>query len=747
MSQEEFTWLAIVEARDRLSDVYQRIARTIEEFDSVVKKASDDSVVAGAKIDEGLTAASVGADELKDASDRLADAHDRVALATEAQAAADEELALVNAELHEAIERNTLAMSEQTAAVDALTVAVGENTVANDRNENSQKKVGKAAKDAGAEVNWMSTVIALAGPALIPIFASLTVAAAGLATTLAGAGVATLGFGLALKGQLGDVSAASTAYANYTKAVSEFGQNSKQAAAALKTYDQQIKGMPPASIAASKALTGLKDQFAAWSGSLAGSTMPVFVKAIQILEKLLPILTPMVKSAAVYFSRLEDLISADIKTDHFKELVKEFQDFADKSLGKVIDGIQQLVEWMAKIGESQGMKDFISMGKKDLPGVTEMFRNIADFIGKFLKAAQGFGGIDLRALEMLAEALNHIPQSVLNELVPFILAVVAAIKIWTIAQWALDAALDANPISLVVIAIAGLVAAFIYLWNNCKGFRDFWIDAWHDIVGVVETVFDWIKGHWREIIVVILGPMGVVIALVTKYWHDIVQLFKDAVQWVKDALSWFGQLGHDFNQWLNDAGKAVTQGINAIVKFFKDLPGTILKLLSSAGTWLYQTGVNIVHGLITGIKAMMGDLTAVGAQIGDVATKAVQAALKSHSPSQRMADEVGATIPSGVAMGILDNLGILQGAAAKMGQAAIASATGGLSLSLRGGLSGTGFGSSLPVTNAGGTGGGTYIDFRGSTMMTERDMSVLAQKLGMALGTDILPAGGLRVAM
>lgn len=63
-----------------------------------------------------------------------------------------------------------------------------------------------------------------------------------------------------------------------------------------------------------------------------------------------------------------------------------------------------------------------------------------------------------------------------------------------------NAVLMANPIVAVVALIAGLVAAFIYLWNNCEGFREFWIKLWDKIklvasnaAGKIKEVFEDVK--------------------------------------------------------------------------------------------------------------------------------------------------------------------------------------------------------------------------------------------------------------
>lgn len=63
----------------------------------------------------------------------------------------------------------------------------------------------------------------------------------------------------------------------------------------------------------------------------------------------------------------------------------------------------------------------------------------------------------------------------------------------------LNAAMRANPIGLVVSLIAGLVAAFVYLWNNNKSFRQFWISMWDRIKSATSTAVSWIKSKFNSL--------------------------------------------------------------------------------------------------------------------------------------------------------------------------------------------------------------------------------------------------------
>ncbi|NFH74527.1 phage tail tape measure protein, partial [Clostridium botulinum] len=47
-----------------------------------------------------------------------------------------------------------------------------------------------------------------------------------------------------------------------------------------------------------------------------------------------------------------------------------------------------------------------------------------------------------------------------------------------------------SPVGLVVIAIAGLVAAFVYFWNTSDSFREFWINLWDTICSACSSAID-----------------------------------------------------------------------------------------------------------------------------------------------------------------------------------------------------------------------------------------------------------------
>ena len=74
-----------------------------------------------------------------------------------------------------------------------------------------------------------------------------------------------------------------------------------------------------------------------------------------------------------------------------------------------------------------------------------------------------------------------------------------AVTVLISAMKGLNAVMHANPIGLIVTAIGGLIGAFITLWQNVEGFRNFWIGVWDTITGAIGGASEGIGGAFDTI--------------------------------------------------------------------------------------------------------------------------------------------------------------------------------------------------------------------------------------------------------
>lgn len=164
----------------------------------------------------------------------------------------------------------------------------------------------------------------------------------------------------------------------------------------------------------------------------------------------------------------------------------------------------------------------------------------------------------------------------------------------TAAQWLLNAAMDANPIGLIVIAIVALVAGIIWAVNNIGGFRDFISSAWKSIQDVTAAVWngivDFFKGVWDGI--VWLFQNASIVGIIVSHWGQIVEF---TVGMWNGIVDFFGGV------WTNIVNGA-TGFIGSFLKFFTELPNQIMDNVKNIGTWLIDSGKSLINGFIEGIK-------------------------------------------------------------------------------------------------------------------------------------------------
>ena len=155
-----------------------------------------------------------------------------------------------------------------------------------------------------------------------------------------------------------------------------------------------------------------------------------------------------------------------------------------------------------------------------------------------------------------------------------------AVKVVRTAILGMNAAMLANPVGLVVAAIVGLVATFIYLWNNVDGFRNFWIKAWDTIKKAASTAWNSIKSAWN-------GAK----AFFSGIWKGITSVFSNVGGWFKSKFqaAWTG-IKSVFSSWGSFFGGLWTK----IKSKFSSIGSSLGTSMGSA----VKSGMNRVIGAI-----------------------------------------------------------------------------------------------------------------------------------------------------
>lgn len=156
-----------------------------------------------------------------------------------------------------------------------------------------------------------------------------------------------------------------------------------------------------------------------------------------------------------------------------------------------------------------------------------------------------------------------------------------AIKVVRTAILGMNAAMLANPIALIVAAVAGLVVGFIYLWNNVDGFRQFWTKAWATIKSAALSAWNGIKsawngaktffsGIWKSVTGVFGNVGGWFRSKFSAAWSSIKSVFSGwgsffGGLWTK-IKSKFGSIGSSLGKSMGDAAKSALNKVLAAIE-------------------------------------------------------------------------------------------------------------------------------------------------------------------------------------
>ena len=161
------------------------------------------------------------------------------------------------------------------------------------------------------------------------------------------------------------------------------------------------------------------------------------------------------------------------------------------------DALQRVFDWIQKI-------DFTTFFEKGMDGVENFLEKLGGLIEDVPKIIQTFKDWSPLIAGVAAGFVTLKVAMAISSLISAMTTAWTAYKTAnegaTIAQWLFNAALNANPIVLIVTLVAGLVVALITLWNTNDGFREAVTNAWEKIKEVFGTVIDAIKGFFSGLV-------------------------------------------------------------------------------------------------------------------------------------------------------------------------------------------------------------------------------------------------------
>lgn len=416
-----------------------------------------------------------------------------------------------------------------------------------------------------------------------------------------------------------------TKYGSQTRAA---GLNTKESIALFAQFEKS-------GVNAEMALGGLKTAVKSWSDEGKNSRIE-FQRTIQDIKDSPNILEATQKAIDVFGSKAGTELADAIHSGRFE--YSEFLDIVKGSEGTVSATYDETQSGFDKAALAvQNMKTTAAeladgLLQKYSPQIEAAIQKITDLIDEYAPKVED--GID-----WMTEHLPEIEAGIVGIGVAFatwkvaglITAITTALAGMSAAEvvaaaktWLLNAAMAANPIGLVVAAIAGLVAAFVVLWNKSDKFREFWINLWEKIKVSAAVVIEFIKiafkntweaikkvwdvagkyfeTVWKAIKLVFSVVKNVLTGNFSDAWNGIKAIWSIVSGWfndnvVKPVQNFFSGMWDNVKKGASDAWNGITETFSHVADWFHDKFSNAWQRVKD----VFSTGGQIFDGIKDGI--------------------------------------------------------------------------------------------------------------------------------------------------
>lgn len=322
-------------------------------------------------------------------------------------------------------------------------------------------------------------------------------------------------------------------------------------------------------------------------------------------------------------------------------------------------------------------QDFLRGIVQNVTKVIQAFANLSPETQSLIFKILAFAAAGLAVIAGLAGFI-----SMLFSIGQGIMALVSAFKLlWAglqiamVAFRALGIAMVTNPVGLIILGIIALIAAIIWLWNNCEWFRNAVVAVWEAIKTGFSAVVEWFKGLpawfnnlwnsiktgaeniWNNIVSfftvtipgffqnawnTITSGVSSFIESFLNFWRELPEKVKSWVsQLVNGVIDWFAQLPYRVGYalgfllgvavgWIINLHNAIVTKVSeiyqAVVNWFQLLPGRVAEFFSilwaNAVNWFTQTrdsviqkALEIYNGVVDWVQKLPGRVSEFFSQL------------------------------------------------------------------------------------------------------------------------------------
>lgn len=134
--------------------------------------------------------------------------------------------------------------------------------------------------------------------------------------------------------------------------------------------------------------------------------------------------------------------------------------------------------------------------------------------------------------------------------------------------WSFTAALLANPITWIILAIVALIAVLVLLWQNWDSVTAFLQSVWNAACSAISAGIDWLKQGFQAFI----GFFQNIGTAISTGIQNIQNVFTNIVTWINEKIQWFGEAGKRLvTTFVNGIKSVAMAPVNAVKGIFNKI--------------------------------------------------------------------------------------------------------------------------------------------------------------------------------